>query len=707
MWMPYDFSYFKFSAVSVDTENNIIRYIDNPATVFERYVYSKRWKAYNLIQEMDVPGEYYIDRDNMKLYYYSPKAITNQKIEIDKNFARIINIDGANNIKFEGLTFAQTNGSFFSANNVENLDIVNCTFKDIGRTALGIGGGELCKTGTYYTDGEGNIVEYWQKQRKNGSYDVDVSGNIFNNIGGTAISITGAGDNDTLTSSRNKIENNIISNIGYKAVHPAISLGGCGITVRNNNISQTTIGAIYVTGGNNHIIEKNELYHIMTESSDWGAFYEGGNDVFRGTKVDYNYIHDMVADSNKEYPGLKTGRVGIYFDENQQGLSAEYNILKNVPAAFNSNHAGNFLYQYNTAVDCGRALSLHNHPTSSGEIVSVGALGLTIEQVEELVGGNQLFYDTYPTLKEFIDNKTNPMKWTVIKDNLEIGCGENNIGSHAIIYSKLENNNEITDYSAFNDPAKQDYRLNADSDVAASMPQILNTSSFDIEEIGIQTDFELNAETASFDNIYPVDGSNIAYQEEYNFSWEPALGANKYTLTIATDKAFEDVVFEKTTMQTGAVVTGLSDKSVYYYKVEAENISRELGTTWLSNGGVLEFGINMERYEDTETPEKPANLIDGGAAAGSSTTIWTGSGIPDEMKQGAAWPIKIGITSDRTNAPDSNWFATGIFLKDKNKNDTTIENNKLIPESNTNYVFTVSCDESDLPAHIFEVAEKY
>lgn len=31
----------------------------------------------------------------------------------------------------------------------------------------------------------------------------------------------------------------------------------------------------------------------------------------------------------------------------------------------------------------------------------------------------------------------------------------------------------------------------------------------------------------------------------------------------------------------------------------------------------------------------------------------------------------------------------------------------LSEETNTNYVFTVSCDESDLPAHIFEVAEKY
>ena len=31
----------------------------------------------------------------------------------------------------------------------------------------------------------------------------------------------------------------------------------------------------------------------------------------------------------------------------------------------------------------------------------------------------------------------------------------------------------------------------------------------------------------------------------------------------------------------------------------------------------------------------------------------------------------------------------------------------LSEETNTNFVFTVSCDESELPQHIFEVAEKY
>ena len=31
----------------------------------------------------------------------------------------------------------------------------------------------------------------------------------------------------------------------------------------------------------------------------------------------------------------------------------------------------------------------------------------------------------------------------------------------------------------------------------------------------------------------------------------------------------------------------------------------------------------------------------------------------------------------------------------------------LSEETNTNYVFTVSCDEIDLPAHIFEIAQRY
>lgn len=94
----------------------------------------------------------------------------------------------------------------------------------------------------------------------------------------------------------------------------------------------------------------------------------------------------------------------------------------------------------------------------------------------------------------------------------------------------------------------------------------LTETNFDMDSIGLESEFALNSTTASFKNIFPQSGSYVDYQEEYNFSWEPALGATSYTLTIATDEDFEDVVFEKTTVQTGVAVTGLSNETPYYYR---------------------------------------------------------------------------------------------------------------------------------------------
>ena len=33
-----------------------------------------RWYAFNLLAELDRPGEYYLDRDSGRLYFWPPKA---------------------------------------------------------------------------------------------------------------------------------------------------------------------------------------------------------------------------------------------------------------------------------------------------------------------------------------------------------------------------------------------------------------------------------------------------------------------------------------------------------------------------------------------------------------------------------------------------------------------------------------------------------
>ncbi len=675
LWIPYDYSYFKFAGVSVDAENNVLDYTDSAISKFgkksdDQYDYrSKRWKAYNLLPEMDVPGEYYIDRDNLELYFYPTSHIGGSELELEVNLKNMIEITEAENITFDGLTFTQTTGNAIYATNIKNVDIRNCTFKDIGMSAAIYRGTTEAATGNKYTDENGEEKSFWQYQKKNGSYDCDIENNVFMNIGSSAISMTGAGDIDTLTSSNNYIKNNILYNISSKSALYGITLGGCGVTFENNNMSKSMVGGIYLYG-NNHTIQYNELYNLMAEASDGAAIYQGRADVFRGSKVQYNYIHDAVLDGNKTYAGLENAQVGLYWDDGQTGNQATHNIFANIRTAFNSNHAGDYVHSFNTTVNCEKAWSLIDYPHGEVDVRTQAANGFTLAQLQQLIVYKELYYKEYDNLQTIAEEGTNPRKLNVLEKNLRVNSGESvepyNEANATFKYNEnvgtYEEKVDLTEI--FVNPENQDYRVKSGSEFAAL--GVLN-EDFEIELIGIQTDFELNEETATFEKLYPAKNANIALADEYNFTWSDALGANNYKITVAEDEAFEEIVFEKETMQTGAVVTGLSDETVYYWKVEAQNSSRELANTWTTVDGVTSFGVNVSFYNDTEKPEIPANaLIDNVLFQGktytyqsewSSANIFSGSDYTNKAREytwkedgGTYWKIyPIGFNASSYN----------------------------------------------------------
>ena len=52
---------------SIDTVNKTISTVDSATFAVTQ---GQRFMAYNLLEELDAPGEWYIDRDNEILYYY-------------------------------------------------------------------------------------------------------------------------------------------------------------------------------------------------------------------------------------------------------------------------------------------------------------------------------------------------------------------------------------------------------------------------------------------------------------------------------------------------------------------------------------------------------------------------------------------------------------------------------------------------------------
>ena len=68
----YNYRYERNSIKSVDAQNSTLT-LATPSCFGFISKESKTWKIFNILEEIDLPGEWYIDKDTMILYFYPPE----------------------------------------------------------------------------------------------------------------------------------------------------------------------------------------------------------------------------------------------------------------------------------------------------------------------------------------------------------------------------------------------------------------------------------------------------------------------------------------------------------------------------------------------------------------------------------------------------------------------------------------------------------
>jgi hypothetical protein len=108
------------------------------------------------LAELDMPGEYYVDRTNKILYYY-PVNPQPPNIVYSSQTPTLIIINGGTNITFSGITFTRTSNTFMTPHsatgggdwsnshnatiqitNCQNCTLINCLITDVGGNGIGI-----------------------------------------------------------------------------------------------------------------------------------------------------------------------------------------------------------------------------------------------------------------------------------------------------------------------------------------------------------------------------------------------------------------------------------------------------------------------------------------------------------------------------------------------------------------------------------------
>jgi len=254
--------------------------------------------AFNLLEEIDEPGEWYLDRETGILYFYPPSDPNKAVIEINMFSHPMLTMDNVSNVRIENISFDLGRNNAITMVDSSNCLINSCTIKRFAGDAVRIIGGE-----------------------NNGIYGSDIY-----KIGRTAIELAG-GDRITLTPCNHFVENCKIYNFGRvdRTYTPAILINGVGIKIRHNLMYDCPSSAMRIEG-NDHIIEYNEFFNTLQESDDQGAIDLFYNPTYRGNIFRYNYFHD---NGKLERGKHVAGQAGIRFDDAISGMLVYSNIFVN------------------------------------------------------------------------------------------------------------------------------------------------------------------------------------------------------------------------------------------------------------------------------------------------------------------------------------------------------------------------------------------
>ena len=328
---------------SIDTVNKTIT-SDIPTLFGMEAKPFSRWHAIGLLEEIDVPGEYFVDRETNAVYFYPEHDVENSLIQLSVLGEPVIKLMDAENVTFSGITIENSRGAGVYIEGGRGCRIENCVLRNLGMIAVQIGmGATALPEGLHDAHGKqaegvpkpesaSGIIGSWHEMiyefaawNNNGGFDHGVESCEIYNTGTGGVLLCG-GDRKTLTPSGNFVNNCHITKVNRldKTYKAGVNIMGVGNRVSHCKIHDMPGFAVYLHG-NDHIIEYNDISDCITEVSDAGAFYMGRDVTEAGNVIRYNFFHDIHG-----YKGESAGACAIYLDDGASFNRVHGNIFYRV-----------------------------------------------------------------------------------------------------------------------------------------------------------------------------------------------------------------------------------------------------------------------------------------------------------------------------------------------------------------------------------------
>jgi len=411
---------------SIDTEERSIT-LEPPEHLYG-YRRGGWYYAFNALSEIDRPGEWYLQRDTGVLYFYPPDTI-DQSLAVVSLAPTLVTMNNVSHVTLRGFTLeaGRDNGIVISGG--ASNRIIACTLRNLGSGAVTVGGGT----------------------------DHGVVGCDVTETGGSGITLAG-GDRKSLTPAGHFAINNHIHHYArwHRVYNPGLRLSGVGNRAAHNLIHDAPHMAMGL-GGNDHVIEFNEIHSVCYESNDAGAIYSGRNWTMRGNVIRHNYMHDVSGFGGR-------GAVGVYLDDMFSSADIIGNVFYNVHMAAFVGGGRHCSITDNIFVDCtpavhvdARALGWANYHANEWleEVETKGT-------ISEIAYDKPPYSERYPKLARILEGEPRAPEGTLVARNVSVGGRWDGITPDARPYVTLKDNLVGAD-PHFIDAENQNFQLRTDS----------------------------------------------------------------------------------------------------------------------------------------------------------------------------------------------------------------------------------------------------
>ncbi len=357
------------------------------------YLRGQRFYFLNVLEELDAPGEWYLDRDTGMLYLWPPAPLQEAEVFFPQLKDTMIRLDGTSHLHIQNLTLESTLGRAVEINGGTGNQIAGCTIRSIvGNPAVTITGSDNC-----------------------------IRSSDLYQVAGTGVTIRG-GDRETLTPAGNYAENCDIHHAGriHRTYNGAFKLHGVGNRISHCYVHDLPHQAIGY-GGNDHIVEYCEFTRIAEETGDVGVLYTAMDWASMGHEVRYNYFHDIHG------PGRLGCRI-IYPDLPCGGIHLHGNIFYDINIGFFTNSGRGMRIENNLFLAHQQAIGF-NVWTDRQKFLPDGDWRM-VERIREVNYDQPPFSDRYPALRQLAEDfALGPDQWVerafpkdnVVRNNVSDG----------------------------------------------------------------------------------------------------------------------------------------------------------------------------------------------------------------------------------------------------------------------------------------------